>query len=56
MPDLSRSPLHDRHLALGAKLAELLEVPVFGFWRTLTAAVAGAVVIIVIWNAARGRR
>ena len=41
---------------VGAKLAELLEVPIFGFWRTLTAAVAGAVVIIVIWNAGRGRR
>ncbi len=40
---------------VGAKIAELLDVPVFGFWRTLTAAVAGAVVIIVIWNAARGR-
>ena len=40
---------------VGTKIAELLEVPIFGFWRTLTAAVAGAVVVIVIWNAARSR-
>jgi len=40
---------------VGAKLAELLEVPIFGFWRTLLAAVAGAVVVIVIWNALRKR-
>ena len=38
-----------------AKVAELLEIPVFGFWRTLTAAVAGAVIVIVSWNAARRR-
>jgi uncharacterized membrane protein YeaQ/YmgE (transglycosylase-associated protein family) len=40
---------------IGARLAELMEIPIFGFWRTLTAAVAGAVVVIVIWNAARAR-
>ena len=40
---------------VGAKVAELLEIPVFGFWRTLTAAIAGAVIVIVIWNAARRR-
>lgn len=40
---------------VGAKIAELLEIPVFGFWRTLLAAVAGAVVVIVIWNALRRR-
>jgi uncharacterized membrane protein YeaQ/YmgE (transglycosylase-associated protein family) len=40
---------------VGTKVAELLDIPVFGFWRTLTAAVAGAVIVIVIWNAARGR-
>lgn len=38
---------------LGSRLAELLEIPIFGFFRTLIAAVAGAVVVIVIWNAAR---
>ncbi len=40
---------------VGAKVAELLAIPVFGFWRTLVAAVAGAVIVIVIWNAARRR-
>ncbi|SEF85767.1 GlsB/YeaQ/YmgE family stress response membrane protein [Bosea lathyri] len=38
---------------LGSRLADLLEIPIFGFFRTLVAAVAGAVVVIVIWNAAR---
>ncbi|SIQ48014.1 MULTISPECIES: GlsB/YeaQ/YmgE family stress response membrane protein [unclassified Bosea (in: a-proteobacteria)] len=38
---------------VGTKLAELLQVPIFGFWRTLAAAVAGAVIVIAIWNAAR---
>lgn len=41
---------------LGSRLAELLDIAIFGFWRTLAAAIAGAVVVIVIWNAARGRR
>ena len=41
---------------LGSRLADLLDIAIFGFWRTLAAAVAGAVVVIVIWNAARGRR
>ena len=40
---------------IGSRLAELMEIPIFGFWRTLTAAVAGAIVVIVIWNAARSR-
>ncbi len=38
---------------VGTKLAELLQVPIFGFWRTLAAAVCGAVIVIAIWNAAR---
>lgn len=41
---------------IGSRLGELLDIPIYGFWRTLTAAIAGAVVVIVIWNAARGRR
>jgi uncharacterized membrane protein YeaQ/YmgE (transglycosylase-associated protein family) len=41
---------------LGSRLAELLQIPIFGFMRTLTAAVVGAVVVIVIWNAARRPR
>ena len=38
---------------IGSRLAELLEIPIHGFARTLTAAVAGAVVVIIVWNAAR---
>lgn len=38
---------------IGSRLAELLEIPIFGFLRTLIAAVAGACVVIVIWNAMR---
>jgi len=41
---------------VGSRLAELLDIPIYGFLRTLTAAVAGAVVVIVIWNAARKPR
>jgi len=38
---------------VGSRLAELLEIPVFGFWRTLTAAIAGACLLIVVWRAVR---
>ncbi|WP_332695695.1 GlsB/YeaQ/YmgE family stress response membrane protein [Bosea sp. (in: a-proteobacteria)] len=38
---------------VGSRLGELLEIPVFGFWRTLTAAIAGACILIVIWRAMR---
>ncbi len=41
---------------LGSRLAELLDIQIFGFLRTLIAAIAGAVVVIVIWNAARKPR
>ena len=41
---------------IGGKLAEVLQVPVFGFWRTLIAAVIGAVILLFIWRAFRGRR
>ncbi|WP_348271360.1 GlsB/YeaQ/YmgE family stress response membrane protein [Bosea sp. Root381] len=41
---------------LGSRVAELLDIRIFGFWRTLAAAIAGAVIVIVIWNAARGRK
>lgn len=41
---------------LGSRLAELLDIPIYGFLRTLTAAIVGAVVVIVIWNAARKPR
>ncbi len=38
---------------IGGKLAEVLEVPVFGFWRTLLAAAIGAVILLFIWRAVR---
>jgi uncharacterized membrane protein YeaQ/YmgE (transglycosylase-associated protein family) len=40
---------------VGGKLAELLSVPVFGFFRTLIAASVGAVLLLWIWRALRGR-
>jgi uncharacterized membrane protein YeaQ/YmgE (transglycosylase-associated protein family) len=40
---------------VGGKLAEVLEIPVFGFWRTLLAAAIGAVILLFIWRAIRGR-
>jgi len=40
---------------IGSRVAELMDIQIFGFWRTLAAAIVGAVVVIVIWNAARGR-
>lgn len=38
---------------IGGKIAELLDIPVFGFFRTLIAAVIGAVIIIFIWRKIR---
>ncbi len=38
---------------VGAKLAELVQVPVFGFWRTLLSASVGAILILFIWRAVR---
>lgn len=35
---------------VGAKLAEIAEVPVFGFMRTLVSAIIGAVIILVAWR------
>jgi uncharacterized membrane protein YeaQ/YmgE (transglycosylase-associated protein family) len=40
---------------VGGKLAELFAVPVFGFFRTLIAASVGAVLVLWIWRALRGR-
>ena len=40
---------------VGGKLAEVLNVPVFGFWRTLVSASIGAIVILWIWQAIRTR-
>jgi uncharacterized membrane protein YeaQ/YmgE (transglycosylase-associated protein family) len=40
---------------VGGKLAEVLEVQVFGFWRTLAAASIGAVLLLWVWRMLRGR-
>jgi uncharacterized membrane protein YeaQ/YmgE (transglycosylase-associated protein family) len=40
---------------VGGKLAEVLEIPVFGFFRTLVAAAVGAILLLWIWRAVRGR-
>ena len=39
---------------LGGKLAEVLQVPVFGFFRTLIAATIGAIIILFLWRRFRG--
>lgn len=40
---------------IGGKLAEVLQIPVFGFWRTLVAAAVGAVILLWAWRAIRRR-
>lgn len=40
---------------VGAKLADLAQVPIFGFWRTLLSASIGAILILFAWRALRGR-
>ncbi len=40
---------------VGGKLAEVLNIPVFGFFRTLVAAIAGAVIVLWLWRQVRGR-
>jgi uncharacterized membrane protein YeaQ/YmgE (transglycosylase-associated protein family) len=40
---------------VGGKLAEVLNIPVFGFFRTLIAAIAGAVIVLWLWRQLRGR-
>ena len=41
---------------VGAKLSEIAEVPVFGFWRTLISAAIGAVILLFAWRMIRGGR
>ena len=36
---------------VGGKLAEVLQIPVFGFFRTLAAASIGAILVLAIWRA-----
>jgi uncharacterized membrane protein YeaQ/YmgE (transglycosylase-associated protein family) len=40
---------------VGGKLAEVLQIPVFGFWRTLVAAIVGASLLILLWRMIRQR-
>jgi uncharacterized membrane protein YeaQ/YmgE (transglycosylase-associated protein family) len=40
---------------VGGKLAEVLEIPVFGFWRTLISASIGAIIILWVWRMIRTR-
>jgi uncharacterized membrane protein YeaQ/YmgE (transglycosylase-associated protein family) len=41
---------------LGNFLAAQFNIPVFGFWRNLISATVGAVIIITLYRAIRGRR
>ena len=38
---------------IGGKIGELLQIPVFGFWRILVAATVGAILILFIWRRLR---
>ncbi|WP_336489195.1 GlsB/YeaQ/YmgE family stress response membrane protein [Methylobacterium nigriterrae] len=40
---------------LGNFLAAKLAIPVYGFWRNLISATVGAIIIITIYRAIRGR-
>ena len=40
---------------IGGKLAEVMEIPVFGFWRTLLAAAVGATILLFVVRAFRRR-
>lgn len=40
---------------IGDKLASVLNVPVFGFFRTLVAAIIGAILLLWVWRAVRSR-
>jgi uncharacterized membrane protein YeaQ/YmgE (transglycosylase-associated protein family) len=35
---------------VGSKLAEVLEISVFGFWRSLASAAIGAVILLLVWR------
>lgn len=40
---------------VGAKLAEIGQITVFGFWRTLISASIGATIILFAWRMIRSR-
>jgi len=41
---------------VGGKLAEVLQIPVIGFFRTLIAASAGAVILLWVWRMIHANR
>ncbi|WP_407522991.1 GlsB/YeaQ/YmgE family stress response membrane protein [Methylobacterium oryzisoli] len=41
---------------VGNFLAAQLHIPVYGFWRNLISATIGAVIVITLYRAVRGRR
>lgn len=41
---------------VGNKLAEIAEIPVYGFWRGLISASIGAIILIFVWRAISSRR
>ena len=40
---------------VAGKLAEVMQIPVFGFFRTLIAATVGAIVLLYLWRRVRER-
>lgn len=38
---------------VGSTLAELLQIPTYGFWRLLIASIVGAIIILFIWRRMR---
>jgi uncharacterized membrane protein YeaQ/YmgE (transglycosylase-associated protein family) len=40
---------------VGGVLAAILNIPVFGFLRTLVAAIIGAILILFVWHRVHGR-
>lgn len=40
---------------VAGKLAEVLDITVLGFWRTLVSASIGAILILWVWRAVRAR-
>lgn len=41
---------------VGNKLAEVAQIPIYGFWRGLLSASIGAIILIFVWRAIQGRR
>ena len=41
---------------VGNKLAEVAQIPVYGFWRGLLSASIGALILIFVWRAITNRR